>query len=424
MQIQSSLRGFKRYFNYPTLLTLVLALGMVAIVFIFVYYNQTIISGLKQDATRVSRAYARLWQYAASEATSGDEINYIFEEIINKATFPIIVTDPQGTPMFWTVDVPQNDTSAEAMRKLKKQLVNMDSDNEPVPIYYGPEKKVIHYLHFGDSKMVHQLQYVPLIELSVIAVFVLVGFISFRNMKRSEQRSIWVGMAKETAHQLGTPLSSLTGWVELLKLKFNRDNFAMPDQSVNLNFDEIISRMESDLLRLDRIATRFGQIGSIPELELNDITVIIKEVVAYYKTRLPGKGKGVELIEQCGRIPRIMMNKELMAWVIENLIKNSLEAIDPKTGKILVQTECKNNKVIISVNDNCKGITPEIQKMIFRPGFSTKKRGWGLGLTLARRIVEEYHRGKIWLQVSEPNVKTEFRIELPVIYGKNDLVGR
>jgi hypothetical protein len=231
-------------------------------------------------------------------------------------------------------------------------------------------------------------------------------------------------MAKETAHQLGTPLSSMMGWVELLKLKFNRDHFTLPDQSVNLGFDEIVGRMESDLQRLDRIAIRFGQIGSIPDLELGDITVIIREVVAYYRTRLPGAGKGVELIEQCGQIPNIMINKELIAWVIENLIKNSMEAIDPKTGKILVQTDCKNKKVLISVSDNGKGINPEIQKMIFRPGFSTKKRGWGLGLTLARRIVEEYHRGKIWLYVSETNVKTEFRIELPVYDGKNDTMGR
>jgi two-component system, NtrC family, sensor histidine kinase KinB len=417
MPIFVPIRHFKRYFNYPTLLAGVLALGMVAVVFIFVYYNQIIISGLKQDAGRVSKAYARLWQYAASEATSGDEINFIFEEIIRKATFPIIVTSPEGEPMFWTVDVPANDTSAAARRKLTNELAKMDADNEPVPIYFGPEKTVIHYLHYGDSKMIHQLQYVPLIELMVIAIFVLVGFISFRNTKRSEQRSIWVGMAKETAHQLGTPLSSMTGWVELLKLKYDKSSFTLPDSSLNLGFDEIIGRMEADLSRLDRIATRFGQIGSMPDLEISDLTAIIREVVAYFRTRLPGAGKGVELTEQCGQIPSMMINKELIAWVVENLIKNSMEAIDPKTGKIAVKTECKNKKVIISVIDNGKGIDPSIQKLIFRAGFSTKKRGWGLGLTLARRIIEEYHRGKIWLVYSESNVRTEFRIELPVQNG-------
>jgi nitrogen-specific signal transduction histidine kinase len=414
MALLLPLRQFRRYFNYPTLLAGILAFGMVAVVFIFIYYNQIIISGLKQDAARVSRAYARLWQYAASEATSGDEINFIFEEIIRKATFPIIVTSPEGEPMFWTVDVAPNDTSRAGHRKLAGELKRMDADNEPVPIYFGPEKTIIHYLHYGDSKMIHQLQYVPLIELMVIAIFVLVGFISFRNTKRSEQRSIWVGMAKETAHQLGTPLSSMMGWVELLKLKFKKENFSLPDNSVSLGFDEIVGRMESDLRRLDRIAIRFGQIGSIPDLEPSDVTATVKEVVAYFSARLPGAGKGVELVEQCGQIPNIMINKELIAWVVENLIKNSLEATDPKSGKIMVKTECKNKKVWISVIDNGKGIDPLIQKMIFRAGFSTKKRGWGLGLTLARRIVEEYHKGKIWLEYSEPNVRTEFRIELPV----------
>jgi hypothetical protein len=409
-----SIGRFRRHLNYPTLLTSILALGMIAIIFVFIYYNQIIVSGLKQDAARVSKAYARLWQYAASEATSGDEINFIFEEIIRKATFPIIVTSPEGEPMFWTVDVPPNDTSEAARIKINDYLKKMDSDNEPVPIYFGPEKTIIHNLHYGDSKLIHQLQFVPIIELSVIGIFILVGFIGFRNIKRSEQRSIWVGMAKETAHQLGTPLSSMMGWVELLKLKFKNADFNLPDENVPVNFTEIVGRMESDLKRLDRIATRFGQIGSIPELEPGDVAEPVKDVVAYFKTRLPGGGKGVVIIEQYTEIPSININKELIAWVVENLIKNSLESVDPKTGEIHVKVGTRNRKIAISVSDNGKGIAPAIQKLIFNPGFSTKKRGWGLGLTLARRIIEEYHQGKIWLDSSEPFKKTEFIMELPV----------
>jgi signal transduction histidine kinase len=240
------------------------------------------------------------------------------------------------------------------------------------------------------------------------------AYIGFRNIKRSEQRSIWVGMAKETAHQLGTPLSSLMGWVELLKLKYNKDDFALPDQNITVGFDEIVERMQSDLRRLDRIATRFGQIGSIPELEKCNLNRILAEVVAYYSLRLPGGGKGVEIIEHYGELPDISINQELMGWVVENLFKNSLEAVDPRKGKILISTSCVDKKVCISISDNGRGIAPAIQKRIFAPGFSTRKRGWGLGLTLAKRIVEEYHLGRIWLVGSEPNVKTEFMIELPV----------
>jgi len=406
---------FKRnYLNYNRLLTTVLAFGMVAVVFLFVYYNQTIISGLKTDAVRVSRAYARLWQYAASEATSGVEINYIFEEIIKKANFPIIVTSPEGVPMYWTVDIPQNDTSVEARRKLANYIKKMDADYQAVPIYFGPQKTIIHYLHYGDSKLVRQLRYMPFIEVLVVSLFMIVGFIGFRNIKRSEQRSIWVGMAKETAHQLGTPLSSLMGWVELLKLKLKKSDFDLPGENTKVDFGDIMERMQSDLRRLDRVATRFGQIGSIPELEQENVNRPIADVVSYFRLRLPGEGKGVEIIEQYGVIPDININKELISWVIENLIKNSLEAVDPRNGKIVIKTKCKDNKVIISVSDNGRGISSSDQRVIFAPGFTTRRRGWGLGLTLARRIIEEYHKGRIWLKKSEPNVVTEFIIELPV----------
>ncbi len=408
------IRSLRGYFSYSKVLTGILASGMIVIVSIFIYYNQIIISGLKTDAARVSRAYARLWQYAASEATSGAEINYIFEEIIKKANFPIIVTSPDGEPMFWTVDVPQGDTSIAVKQKLNKYINEMAEKYEAIPIYYGPEKLVIHYLYYGDSRLIMQLQYMPVIEISVICIFVLVGYIGFRNIKRSEQRSIWVGMAKETAHQLGTPLTSLMGWAELLKLKYKKDDFALPDANVKVNFDEIISRMQSDLMRLDRVATRFGQIGSIPELEYCSINQPVEEIVSYYKLRLPGGGKGVEIIEQYGELPDININKELIGWVIENLIKNSLEAVDPRTGKIYIETKRSNNRIVVSIADNGRGIKSSYQKRIFAPGFSTRLRGWGLGLTLARRIIEEYHNGKIWLEKSEPGVKTEFILELPV----------
>jgi hypothetical protein len=404
----------KSYFTRINLVTSFLVFGIVVVVMLFIYYNQTIIAGLENDAARVSRAYARLWQYAASEATSGAEINFIFEEIIKKANFPIIVTSVDGEPMYWTVDIPQTDTTMKARTRLKKYIREMDAKYDAIPIYYGPQKTIIHYLHYGDSRLIKQLQYMPYIEILVVGVFLWVAYISFKNIKRSEQRSIWVGMAKETAHQLGTPLSSLLGWVELLKLKFTKKDFALPDKNVHVSFDDIMNRMQSDLQRLDRVATRFGQIGSIPELEPCDINKPVKEIVEYFKIRLPGGGKGVEIIEQYDDLPDININQELIGWVIENLLKNSLEAVDPKKGKIFVKTYQSNKSVMISVSDNGKGIPSSNHKRIFEPGFSTRKRGWGLGLTLARRIIEEYHGGKFWLAGSEPFEKTEFIIELPV----------
>lgn len=404
----------RSYFTRGNLVASFLGFGIIVVVTIFIYYNQTIITGLENDAARVSRAYARLWQYAASEATSGAEINFIFEEIIKKANFPIIVTSVDGEPMYWTVDIPQNDTTLAARTKLSKYIDDMDAKYDAIPIYYGPQKIIIHYLHYGDSRLIKQLQYMPFIEILVVGVFLWVAYISFKNIKRSEQRSIWVGMAKETAHQLGTPLSSLLGWVELLKLKYKNEDFTLPDKNIQVSFTDIMGRMQSDLHRLDRVATRFGQIGSIPELVKCDINKPVSEIVDYFRIRLPGGGKGVEIIEQYDILPDISINQELISWVIENLLKNSLEAVNPKTGRIHVKTSQNSKSVIVSVSDNGKGVPASNQKRIFEPGFSTRKRGWGLGLTLARRIIVEYHGGRFWLADSEPLVKTEFLIELPV----------
>jgi two-component system, sporulation sensor kinase D len=221
-------------------------------------------------------------------------------------------------------------------------------------------------------------------------------------------------MAKETAHQLGTPLSSLIGWVELLRLKFEEGKMKFPAADSEGDFDEVSTRMLGDLKRLDRIATRFGQIGSIPELDENNLNEVIAEVVAYFKARIPSRG--ISIIENYNDIPPVKINTELISWVIENLIKNSMESTSPKAGIITIKTEYDigHKKAIITVEDNGKGVPPSRQKRIFAPGFTTKKRGWGLGLTLAKRIVEEYHKGKISLKYSDPGIRTAFGIELPV----------
>jgi signal transduction histidine kinase len=309
------------------------------------------------------------------------------------------------------VDISLSDTSQRARNRLFQYINEFDEQNPPIEITSGNE--VISILHYGDSPLISQLQLIPVIEISVVGVFILVAFVGIRHIQHSEQRSIWVGMAKETAHQLGTPLSSLIGWVELMKLKHSEGKIRLSADDTEDGFDEMTSRMLGDLKRLDKIATRFGQIGSIPELEERDINEVVKETVAYFRLRLPSRG--VTIKEKCGEVPLLRMNTELISWVIENLIKNSLEATSPKTGFITISTEndVGQKKVRITVEDNGRGIPPSEQKKIFAPGFTTKKRGWGLGLTLARRIVEEYHGGKIGLEFSDPGIRTVFSIELP-----------
>jgi signal transduction histidine kinase len=399
------------YVGYSGFFKGFLIFGMIAVISLFIYFNQSIVTVLRLDSARISEAYARLIQYGASEATDPAVIDFIFENIITKVNFPIVVTDRNGMPAAWTVDISPDDTTSRAMNKLYEYIEEFDRQNPPIEITSGDE--VISILHYGDSNLIKRLQLFPVIEITVVGVFILVAFVGIRHIQHAEQRSIWVGMAKETAHQLGTPLSSLIGWVELLKLKHNEGKISLSQDEEENSFSEMTTRMLSDLKRLDRIATRFGQIGSIPELEDGDLNEIVRDAISYFSLRLPSRG--VTLKEKCEQIPRAKINGELISWVIENLIKNALEATNPKTGFITVATEydAAQKKIILTVEDNGRGIPAAGQKKIFAPGYTTKKRGWGLGLTLAKRIVEDYHGGRINLKHSDPGIKTVFSIELP-----------
>jgi signal transduction histidine kinase len=400
------------YVGYSFFFKAFLIIGLLGVIGLFVFFNQGIVRDLRRDAAKVSEAYARLIQYGASEATDPAVINFIFDNIITKVNFPIIVTDRNGIPAAWTMSFSPSDTSAATRAILKNYIKEFDSQNKPIEI--RSDSTVISLLHYGDSSVIGRLRLIPVVEMTVLAFFILIAFVGFRNIKQAEQRSIWVGMAKETAHQLGTPLSSLIGWVELLKLRYQEGKIRVSPEVEGDDFESIMDRMHGDLNRLDRIATRFGRIGSAPELSENNLNEIVKDVLEYLRARLPAGG--IIIKENYGELPLVNVNPELMRWVIENLVKNSMESSNPKTGVITVSTSSNptQKKVVILVEDNGHGIPAGKQKKVFSPGFTTKKRGWGLGLTLARRIVEEYHGGKISLKSSEPNVKTSFMVELPV----------
>ena len=400
------------YVGYSRLFKSFLIVGILAVIVLFLYFNQAVVSDLRNDAKRLSEAYAHLIQFGASEATDPAVIDFIFDNIITKVNFPIIVTDRSGNPSAWTLDYSPTDTTTTTRRRLVKLVREYDRQNSPIEI--RSDTAVISILHYGDSELIWKLRLIPIIEISVLSLFIGIAFIGFRNIKQSEQRSIWVGMAKETAHQLGTPLSSLIGWVELLRMKYQEGKISLSADFNNGDFPDMTDRMLGDLHRLERIATRFGQIGSAPELSEQNLNDLVKDVIEYLRLRLPAGG--ISIKEEYGKIPPTKVNPELLRWVIENLLKNSMEATSPKTGAIILKTvyNQQQGRVIITVEDNGKGIPPSEQKKIFSPGFTTKKRGWGLGLTLARRIVEEYHGGKISLRLSEPGIKTEFMVELPV----------
>ncbi|MFH2036582.1 MAG: HAMP domain-containing sensor histidine kinase [Candidatus Zixiibacteriota bacterium] len=402
-----------------TIFKLFLLVGIVLISVVFVWYTVDVIDQLKEDAQRSVISYVRLWQLAASEQSTGGEIQIIFEEVIKKASFPVVITDLNGQPLSWRNihGIADNDSTLKAKEQIHQVVQEMKADKGEIPLKFG--EHTISYFYYGDSKIIRQLQWMPFIEIGLVAAFVLIGFIGFQNIRRSEERHIWVGMAKETAHQLGTPISSLMGWLELL----SAENEGKESNS-DIENNETYEQMKTDVTRLQKIANRFGKIGSKPELVNTDINTLMAEIVEYFERRLPFEGKGVRIEFKPVDNAPVCINGELFSWAIENIVKNALQAVDPLTGWISISVlACTTDRdfIKIEIADNGKGIPTGIARKLFRPGFTTKKRGWGLGLTLVKRIIEEYHSGRVVLLRSQPG-ETVFQITLPI--NKNDKVKR
>jgi len=395
----------------------VFLLGGVAIISaVFIWYTFVVIEQLQQDTRDQVEKYVKLWQLAANSPTSGDELPFIFDEIIVKARFPIVVLDRQKVPVSWRniPDIPSDDTTQASFEKLKMVAEKMYRQHREFPLYFGETN--VNYLRYGDSEVITQLRTMPFIAVGIVLGFVVVTMIGFHNIRRSEERYIWVGMAKETAHQLGTPLSSLLGWLEMISYEQCRDLGA---EEKGRLVDSTVENMKADVERLQRVANRFSQIGSRPELQECNMNSLVAEAVEYYKKRLPFEGQGTKLVVRDGDIPPVRVNPELFTWVLENLVKNALQAVDPRVGVVTLATSLSpdRRRVYLEVHDNGRGVAPGAARKLFRPGFTTKKRGWGMGLTLVKRIVEEYHGGRVWLDHSTPG-DTLFRISLPVSGGK------
>jgi signal transduction histidine kinase len=270
----------------------------------------------------------------------------------------------------------------------------MKDYSDPVVIELSEE--TTQYLYFRESDILRNLRYYPLVQLVVIIIFILVAYFAFSATQRAEQNQVWVGMSKETAHQLGTPISSLMAWIELLKLQ---------------NIDEkIIMEFESDTKRLEKITERFSKIGSKPELLETNLIEVLNSTVSYLKTRSSKRVTFETSFNDDNKV-LVPLNGALFSWVIENLCKNAIDAME-NNGKITLALKVKDENVILDITDTGKGVPKSQFKTIFQPGFSTKKRGWGLGLSLAKRIVENYHSGKIFIKWSELGKGTTFRIVL------------
>ena len=410
------------YVGKLTIFKIFLLGGVAIISALFIWYTFEVIEKLKEDTRSQVEKYVKLWQLAANMDLTNIEYQFIFDEVIVKANFPIIVLDESRIPIHSRniSDVKPGEYSPETMARLKEVADEMVRLNGDFPIVFVANEtdSFVNYFCYGDSKVINQLKVMPFIEIGIILAFMIVAIIGFQNIRRSEERHIWVGMAKETAHQLGTPISSLMGWLEVVQSERDSGGFTSDETKL---LDDTLTNMKIDVERLQKVANRFGKIGSIPELKNHSLNELVQDAVDYYRRRLPFEGAGIRIIYNESEIPQLKLNPELFGWALENMIKNALQVVDSKLGIVTLSTivHASGKYAILSIVDNGKGISNAAARKIFRAGFTTKKRGWGLGLTLVKRIIEEYHGGKIYLKKSKPG-ETVFEIQLPIDDNKGD----
>ncbi len=364
------------------------------------WYTHDLVQQLKEKSTEYVKFRIKVFEANINSPQSNIDIGFFFNEVISGADYPIVYTDSKFHPQSWKNINPAVDSTTTLSSRdssiVYQALKEIASENPPIPIKY--QGIILGYYFYGFPPEVHRLKNLPYVAIFVGIIFVLIAYIGFTYIKSNEQKSIWVGMAKETAHQLGTPLSSLSGWIELLKT----------DSS---NFEYGLEEMSNDLNRLNKIANRFSKIGSLPKLTKVKPAPIIFSVVEYFNKRLPHLNKRISIEFIDNGVRDVWLNKDLFEWVIENIIKNAIDSFENRSGKItLTLHSLSNNHVALDIQDDGKGIPAADKKRIFKPGYSTKKRGWGLGLSLAKRIIDEYHKGRLLLLDSRVGQGSTFRI--------------
>ena len=359
-----------------------------------IYYTQTLVEKLAQREQKLIDLYAKGLKYAVDPKTNSD-LTFLFQEVLDSNnTIPVILTDEKGVPQsYLNVNIPKRASEEQKQKLLAREIEEMKSIYPPIVIDYS-ELGFKNYIYYKNSYFLTQLMYYPYIQLSIIAALGIIAYVAFSYSRNAEQNRVWVGLAKETAHQLGTPLSSLIAWVEILK--------STPENK------ETAIELEKDVQRLEMITARFSNIGSSPAPNNENAYEAVKDVITYLDSRTSTKVV-FEIIEDIPSQTTIRINKPLFDWVLENICKNGIDAMDGM-GKITVRISEINKKIAIDISDTGKGIPRSKFKDVFKPGYTTKKRGWGLGLTLVKRIVENYHNGKIVVLESEPGKGTTFRV--------------
>ncbi len=391
--------------------TIAFVLLSIVVVAGFLYVSGTLVADLSEQ----ERERMQIWADATKEivnigtedSVGGGEpdIEFLLSIIEGNRNIPVLLTDDEGTIiMHRNFNLPEPIDSLNPLyisevngEYLRKKLEKLQGTPNVIHIIIAPGN--MQHLYYEDSRLLRNLSLYPYVQLLVMLVFIAIVYFAVQSTLRAEQNKVWVGLSKETAHQLGTPISSLMAWVEYLE---------------SAEYDpDVVSEISKDVNRLSTIASRFSKVGSKPNIEPADLNAVVTQSVDYMATRISRRIRLTLEAEPQGLPVKIC--EPLLQWVMENLIKNAVDAMDGE-GSITVAThlDAKRQMAVVDVADTGKGLSRKQFKTIFRPGYTTKKRGWGLGLTLAKRIVEEYHAGRIFVKQSEPGVGTTFRIEIPL----------
>lgn len=340
-------------------------------------------NNLARQLEQAERQKMLIWAEATEmliQATENEDVTLISDIIASNTTIPVYMLDDKDSVL--------------ATRNVERMSHDITALHGPIKIELpdGTSQSI----YYEDSTLLLQLKWFPYIEFGIIVLFVLIAVVTLRVAQRSEQDRVWAGLSKETAHQLGTPISSLNAWQELLEERYPED--------------DLIPEMRQDIVRLQTVTERFSKIGSMPNLESTNLLSVINETVAYMRSRLSDKVT-IQVDNRLEDSDTTLLNKPLFSWVLENLLKNAVDAMNGK-GSIAITAMRQDDKLLLDITDTGKGMDRRTQRQIFQPGFTGKTRGWGLGLSLAKRIIEDYHGGRLTLQSSQLGVGTTFRISL------------